>query len=181
LKRVEIFLRHVEGIGGRKCEYNIMSDGQEPLVAVVAFRDVPGVGSVTSFSYGLSLGEHPKWLVSRPELVLSVDSSDAGWALAPGELVRRGRGRVGFLYGEVLRFGEPVAGDSAMSSFVVYACASIGAEDLVVRLPGADVHLVQVYPIYDSEISLIERLGVERFFSRLGANVFDVRRAPCVE
>jgi hypothetical protein len=171
-----MFLRHVEGIGGPGPEYQVMSELNEPLIAVVVFRNVPQPGSLTSFSYGLSLATHPKWVHYRPELVLSVDSLDIGWALAPGELVRRGRGRAAFSYGNILNFGEPIANDSAMKSFVVYACGSLDERDLVVKLPEANVHFAQVYPIYESEVALVEEIGAEKFLNRLGPDIYNVRR-----
>lgn len=158
-----------------------MSEANEPLLAVVVFRGVPQPGALTSFSYGLSLGNHREWVNSRPELVLSVDSTDMGWALAPGELVRRGRGRVAFSYGNILNFGEPIADDSAMRSFVVYACGSIDREDLMVELPEANVQLVQIYPIYESEAALVERLGPEKFLGRLGPDIYNAQRKPLTE
>jgi hypothetical protein len=178
VKRVEVYLRHVEQVGGPSPEYHVMSEANEPLISAIVFRGVPQSGALTSFSYGLSLVPHHEWVSSRPELVLSVDSTDIGWALAPGELVRRGRGRVPFSYGSILNFGQAIAADSAMSSFVVYACGSIDQRDCLVELPEANVNLVQVYPIYESEAALVERVGAERFLGRLGPNVYNVQRAP---
>lgn len=173
-----MFLRHAERIGGSSPEYQVMSEAGEPLIAVVVFRGIPQPGSLTSFTYGLSLAHHPKWVHYRPELVLSVDSTDIGWALAPGELVRRGRGRVAFAYGSILEFGEPIASDSAMTSFVVYACGSLDAEDLVVELPEANVHFAQLYPIYESEAALVIEIGPEKFLSQLGPDLYNVKRKP---
>lgn len=153
-----------------------MSEIDEPLISAVVFRDIPQSGSLTSFSYGLSLQSHPDWTKSRPELVLSVDSLQPAWGLVPGELVRRGRGRVSFSYGNILNFGEPVSDDSAMSSFVVYACASIDQSDLFIELPQANVHIVQIYPIYESEAGLVEQIGPEKFLTNLGNSVYDVHR-----
>ncbi len=178
MKRVELFLRHVERIGGFTPEYHVLSEAGDSLAAVVVFQGVPQEGALTSFSYGLSLFSNPKWVKSRPELVLSVDSTDIGWALAPGELVRRSEGRVAVSYGSVLEFGGQIAPDSEMSSFVVFACASLESEDLVVRLPIADVQFVQLYPIYSAEARTVERIGAERFIRELGELAFSVTRAP---
>jgi hypothetical protein len=145
---------------------------------VISYANVPEDGSTTAFSYGLSSINHPEWVNSRPELVISVDSLDSSWPLAMGEIIRNGRAESIFSYGTIINFGQPVSDESEMSCFLVFACSVLDKDDLSVQLPDRKVHLSQLYPVYASEVALIKELGAERFVREVDTELFNVKRAP---
>jgi hypothetical protein len=77
-------------------------------VTVIAYDNLPD-GLSTALTYGLSLADHPDWKHGRPELCISVRSSDDGWAWALGHLAERLRGSCPFSCGNTIGFGEPVS------------------------------------------------------------------------
>jgi hypothetical protein len=180
MKIVEQYIEHIEGICGKNGRFFRISEEHEPLIAVISYDDVPENGSTTAFSYGLSSVSHSEWINSSPELVISVDSVDAAWPLALGELIRNGREKCTFGYGMVLNFGQPISDESPISSFLVYACTILNENDLSVKLRDRKVHLSQIYPVHQSEIPLIKSIGPDRFVFDLRINLFDVRRTPHV-
>jgi hypothetical protein len=176
-KRIETYLQHIEGICGDSGQFFKISEADEPrLVAVVAYSDVPEEGCITAFSYGLSTTEHPEWVAGRPELVISVDSKDMAWAVALGEVVRNGRDRCLFSYGDIVNFGEKISDESDMTHFLVFACTVLDAADISVELSDGVVNLSQLYPIHASEVELIKKIGAERFVMSLDTDLFNVRR-----
>ncbi|WP_367871859.1 suppressor of fused domain protein [Luteolibacter sp. Populi] len=177
-KRIEQYIEHIEDIcGGEGRFFKITDEGENPPITVVAYDDVPEPGCVTAFSYGLSLPSHPKWIHSRPELVISVDSHDVSWPLALGEVIRTGRNKSAFIYGSIIHFGCRVSDESTMDSFLVYACTVLDEKDQKLILHDQPIQLAQLYPIYSSEADVIEHVGPHRFLLELGEKVFDPRRA----
>ena len=178
-KPVEQYLDHVESILGGEGEFYKISDPDEPLVAVVSYSDVPEAGCVTAFSYGLSSASIAEWKMSRPELVISVNSADVAWPLAMGEMIRNGRGREHlFAWGRVLDFGEPISNESDMSAFFMYKCMVLDETDVTVTLSDRRIHLSQIYPIFKEEITLIDMVGAQSFFDDFGIDFYDVQRQP---
>lgn len=174
---IEAYLDHVDSLVGAKGTYSrITEEHERPHVWVVSYRDVPDPGSLTAFTYGLSSIDHPDWKEGRPELLINVDSSSRDWAIAAGSLAKRYRGLCPFSYGNTLRFGERISADSQMSAFFVFAPSVVDADQAQVVLPDRKINLVQVYPIYEEEIRLVEREGVGRFFATEGIDFADVQR-----
>lgn len=179
MKKIEIYLKHIEEICGEGGKFFKISDpGENPPITVVSYPGVPESGCTTAFSFGLSSVAYPEWVNSRPELVISVNSLDSAWPIAMGEIIRNGRGRCAFSYGMILDFGQPIAEDSKISCFLVYACTVLHDSDLAVQLPDRRIHLSQVYPVYKSETSAILEVGAEGFVTALGIDLFDVQRRP---
>lgn len=179
MNNIEVYLQHIEGICGDSGKfYKITDEGEIPPISVVSFADVPEHGCTTAFSFGLSSIDHHEWVNSRPELVISVNSLDNSWPLAMGELIRNGRNFCLFSYGMLLNFGQPISDESPMSCFLVYACTVLDRNDISIQLPDRKIHLSQLYPVYQSELAIIEEVGVEKFVHHLGIDLFDVKRRP---
>ena len=177
---VDQYLEHVAGIAGGDGKFFRCGGDSDLPIIVAAYDAVPEPGCLTAFTFGLSSATHPEWINSRPELVISVNSTDYAWALAMGEMVNRGRSEHLFSYGSILNFGQPVSDESAMSAFLVFACDILEDEDITVSLNDRIVHISQIYPIYTEEISLIKKIGAEKFFSGLDIDFFDIRRPPVI-
>jgi len=183
-QRLSRFLDHLDSVLEREPQI-VPFDSKLPGVAKVVclvYRDVPGPGSIAAVTYGLSEMDHPEWILGRPELCIAVDSTDISWALAAGEVAARLRGKCPFGYGEVINFGEPIARDSAMSAFFVFAPSILQRKDY----RGIDVggplpvNIAGLYPIYDSERALLDRMGLQRFWDHPNFDLYDVHR-PAVQ
>ncbi|MDN3576433.1 suppressor of fused domain protein [Chitinimonas viridis] len=175
-EKIDKYFDHVESIAGREGAFFRMEN--DPKIIVSSYVDVPEAGCLTAFSFGLSLADCKEWRYSKPELVISMDSTDIAWALAMGELVRCGWGRCLFSYGEVLDFGRQISEESDMSAFLVFASSSLEVSDLRVDLDDWIVNISQIYPVHKQEVSLIREIGAERFFYDFNIDFFDPRRKP---
>src|SRR6266849_6280104 len=120
-KSSELYLAAVDNLaGGHGKTYEITDAGEANPVLVVVYDGVPEEKVTTGFSFGLSSAHHPEWRFSKPELMISVKSSDHAWPLCMGEIVRNCRDDFLFEYGSVLEFGERVEDDCPMTSFLVF-------------------------------------------------------------
>ena len=127
-------------------------------------------------TYGLSLAEHELWQHGKPELCIGVRSADRRWVLAVAHLAEQLRGDCPFQYGDRLNFGEPIASDSAMDGFIVFAPAVVDREDARIEV-GDDhpIHLVGLYPTYRSERQFAREHGIEALLN-IGWDLYDVSR-----
>lgn len=174
----EAFLDHFDALAVpiQSAFHKISEDGVQPPLHVFSYQDTPEPGSLTAFTYGLSLVPHSSWKFGRPELVISVSSQDLAWALAMGEIAYRLRGQCPFCYGNTIRFGTAVSDESEMSAFVVFAPTIMDRNEATVELTQWKIHVAQLYPIYEKEVSFIESDGLQAFFSHAGVDYTDVRR-----
>ncbi len=147
----------------------------------MCFENTPEQGLLTRFTYGLSLASHSLWRFGRPELGITVQSSDVGWAVSVAAMAERLRGDCPFEYGNTVNFGEAITHETEMSGFAIFApvfpdekddCAVEVGDDLPVILAGC-------YPIYRSEMDFISEHGLEEFW-HLDWDPFDVRRPLAV-
>ena len=173
---IDPYLNRTDALFGAGEYFKVTSEAERPHVWVVTYRDVPDEGSLTALTYGLSSIDHPLWKVGRPEVLISVNSSNPDWALAAGFLVKRYRGSCPFSMGNVLRFGSSITAESQMSAFFVFASSLLSPDEGAISLPDRRVNVVQIYPIYEEEIGLIEQEGVPAFFGRDGVDFVDVQR-----
>ena len=138
---------------------------------------------LTAFTYGLSLAEHPGWRLGKPELAISVRSLDS--RLGPrGRRPRRDRCAGSARSRTATRStpASPIAPDSALDAFVVFAPAVLGPGDyLDIDVGDAlPVNIQGVYPIHRSELAYMREHGLEAFWNtRLGPVRRDAARPPC--
>ena len=174
---IEIYLGHLDDLVGGKGTYHLITEkGELPPLWVIAYPNTPEDGDLTAFTYGLSSVSHPKWKLGRPELVICVNSNDLDWGLAVGLLAKQLRGQCPFSYGNTVRFGRQITGDSLMSAFLVFAPSILERDQLTVELPDRTINFAQMYPIYEREIEFIERKGVKAFLDDARFDPYDVRR-----
>ncbi|WP_028925821.1 suppressor of fused domain protein [Pseudonocardia acaciae] len=144
---------------------------------VIAYRNLAD-GLLTGITYGLSSTDHPDWRFGRPELIINVASTDISWALAIGHLVDRLRGDCPFSYGNTIDFGVPIAPDSTMSAFMIFAPSTLDPEDSGIDVGDEKpINLSECYPIHDSELRYIAEHGLEAFW-KLDWELYDVTRPP---
>lgn len=136
-----------------------------PPVHYYIFKDYPDKNLTTFVTYGLSAMSHPNWHFGRPELILSVDSTNEAWGIALATLVNRFRGEKLFSNGSTYMLDMPIVSDSKMNGFVIFVPSFLSQDEAVFQLPDKTVFLSQAYPIYPGEGLMIEKLGFESFWS----------------
>jgi hypothetical protein len=181
--RVERYLRHLDVLSGTVEPQFWPVESTWPGhhgVTAIGYRDMPEAGLLLGLTYGLSLAHQDAWLRGKPELSICVRSDDVAWALAIAHLAERLRHDCPFSYGDTINFGEPIASDSQMDGFVVFAPIAIDAADAHVEV-GDDlpIHIVGMYPTYGSERRFISEHGLEAFW-KLDWDPYDVARPPAV-
>jgi hypothetical protein len=185
--RSERFQAHLDAItGGAEPRLLPVPSTQDGLddVTVAAYPNLPE-DLYTAITYGVSVADHPDWQSGRPELCLSVRSTDDRWAEALGWLVERLRGQCPFRYGDVIRLEAPITAESPMTAFLVFASTVLDPETCRVEVgppdrPDSDIiHLYGIYPIHQSEAEYIGLHGLEPFW-RLDWDRHDVTRPPAV-
>jgi len=183
--RVERFVAHLDDVtdGVEPRFFPVPSaDSSLPGVTAIVYTDLPEAGLQTTFTYGLSCVGHEDWSKGRPELCLSVESTDLAWGIAAAAVGERLRGRCPFTYGDVINFGERISEESEMTGFLVFAPAVIDREDAI----GIDVgdtlpvNIQGLYPIHESELDFIDEKGLEAFWQGFDFDPYDVRRPPVV-
>ena len=80
--------------------------------------------------------------------------------------------------GSVINFKTQIAEESGMSAFLVFANSIFEDGDEVVKLGEERINIVQLYPIYESEMILIQKIGSEAFFFNREIDFFNVKRSP---
>jgi hypothetical protein len=184
LSRAEAFLTHLSAVSGGREPRLLKIDSTRPEldpIYVVTFDDVPEPGMTTGITYGVSLVDHPLWQGARPELCLTVQSTDDAWMWALGQIGEKLRGDCPFVFGSTVDIGTPITGDTEMTSLVVFAPAVLDRDDYEqIEVGDGDViTIVGIFPIHASERRFIADHGLEEFW-QLGWDMVDVTRASMV-
>lgn len=175
----EQYVEIVNDLVGISGKFYQVSDLGVPLpVFVTVYHDVPEDGYLTGFSFGLSSASHAEWLHSKPELMLSVRSTDEAWVLCMGEIINNYRNECLFTYGTILHFRQRIADECPMTSFLVFASSLLNQKQQRVVLTDRIINISQLYPIYEEEAHIIHHMGVEAFFFDLDIDFCDLGRAP---
>jgi hypothetical protein len=175
----EIFLNHIENIFG---EAQVIKKHECPRggvpVSVFIYRDIPEKGMLTGVTYGLSCYPYPDWKLGRPEMILSIESTDIMWTWAAAYFCATFRGKRRFSYGDIFTTDCPLASDTQMDGLLVFAQSILDREVQSVELNDYRVHFSQFYPIYRSELELYGKIGLERFWKHEGFAMYDPKRPP---
>lgn len=175
----ERFLGHLQSIfGDEDAIHGAEGPDGGPPVSVFVYKNVPEKGMITGVTYGLSLCPFPDWKLSRPEMIVSVRSLDIGWPCAAAVFAADFRGKKPFSYGDVFTTDRPLAPDTKMDGFLVFAQSILSEEYEQVKLKGYKVHFSQFYPIYRKELPVYEKIGLEAFWKHKGFDMYDVKRKP---
>jgi hypothetical protein len=178
----ERFLDHLSQVFGQTPV--LFSAGKSkdglPAVSLMLFHNVPEKGFVTGVTYGLSLGEHPEWKSSRPELCISVASPDEDWAHAVAYLAGQLRGDCPFTNGLTIKFSQQISKTSKMDAFFISTPSVLELQDykdLDIGLPYR-ISIAGLYPMYAEELEVFEKIGLDRFWKLPGYDMFNVSRKP---
>lgn len=173
----EEYLKWLDYIAGDDGKiYGITGKDDKCQIFISIYEDLPEPKHTTAYSFGLSSVGHPEWIYSRPELIISVHSTDKSWGLAMGELIKQNRANSLFQFGTIFNFGEQISDDSNMSAFFVFANSLYEEGDDTIELVDRKIQLSQLYPIYWEEIETIKKIGAETFFSKPDLDFYDVKR-----
>jgi hypothetical protein len=175
----EIFFVHLQQVFGNQVAIHRAAEpGKEPPVSVFIYKHFPRKGMITGVTYGLSLFPFPGWKFSRPEMIVSVRSLDPAWPCAAAVFATNFRGERPFKSGDVFTTDHPLAPDTSMTGFLVFAQSVLPDEHATVQLNDYKVHLSQFYPIYGQEVPLYQRIGLEEFWKHKQFDKFNVARKP---
>ncbi len=152
-----------------------ISDEPEPFW-LIAYDDVPEDGDTTAFTFGVSSVRNKSWISGAPELVVCVNSKDNDWLLSLGAIASSLRGKCPFSFGDVLRFGKPLSSESTMTAFFLFWPTILQKEQQRLQISDRLIIFKQAYPIFESEIELLEHCSPQDFFMRSGVDYSDVRR-----
>ncbi len=178
---VEQYLAHLDrwADGTESENHLITEEGVRPPLWTFSYRDLFGDGTITGFTYGLSSVEHPEWRSGRPELCISMDSERLEWVLAVGAVAARWRGQSPFGFGEVFRLDSPInPEESQISALLLFAVTDVEPEFTRVELQDRVINLVQAYPLYESEIALLQRMGPAELLSLDEVDFHNPSRPP---
>ncbi|MGE8380390.1 MAG: suppressor of fused domain protein [Sphingobacterium sp.] len=159
-------------------------DKSLPGVTTIVYENIPEKGMITSFTYGLSLGNHPDWKNGRPELTLTVRSDNFSWGRVVGYLANQLRDKCPFSYGDPIDFQEKISDDSEMDGFLVFAPSIFKNKSDYNNLDiGAKykIYIKGIYPIYSSEIEVMPKLGFERFWKHPNFDLYNINRNKITE
>jgi hypothetical protein len=175
----EIYFSHLTSITGNpKPEVHRVGARDEPSdnVTILVYRDWPTVEMTSAFTFGLSHATHPDWKHGRAELTISMESNNDSWPEAIGRMVSELRGRCPFTFGETINYGKPISTESAMSAFLVFAPIHLTKREAQVRLKEYNCIIKAVYPLFEEELGLLERLGLEAFWKQPGWDITSPHR-----
>lgn len=177
---IEQYLKHLDNIfqqeplffGGGKDEKGV------PKASVMIYENVPEVGYITAITYGLSLVNHPDWTKGRPELCITVKSTDRNWGLVASYLATSLRGDCPFGYGQTINFSDKVSEDSEMDAFFVFAPAILKPEDYTEIDIGLDykININGLYPMYADELETYDKIGFNKFWHHPNFDIHSVNR-----
>ncbi|MGE3313568.1 MAG: suppressor of fused domain protein [Planctomycetaceae bacterium] len=175
----ELYLAHLLNIFGEEDEIHEVdaADGGEPI-QIFVYKDIPEEGMITGVTYGLSLVAHPDWTASRPEMIVSVESTHIEWATAAAAFVAEFRGTKAFRFGDLFTTDVPLAPDTKMSGFLVFAQSILDDDYGTVQLSDYPVHFSEFYPIYPEEVAVYERIGFEAFWDHDNFDMYAIARQP---
>ncbi|MGE0607813.1 MAG: suppressor of fused domain protein [Pirellulales bacterium] len=175
----ETFIEHLHSVfGNEDAIHKANADDGGPPVAVFAYHDIPEPGMVTGVTYGLSLCNFAAWKLSRPEMIVSVNSTSLDWSFSDATFVAMFRTEKAFKYGDVFTTGVPIAADSAMNGFFVFAQSILDDDAASVQLERYKVRFSQFYPIYGDEVEVYQRIGLEAFWNHKDFDMYDIHRKP---
>lgn len=152
-------------------------EGVQGVVSIV-YENIPEKGMITGITYGLSLINHEEWKFGRPELMITVESKDIAWGQVAGFLANRLRGDCPFCYSNTINFRERISNESEMDAFLIFAPSILDKENFLGIDIGIDykINLAGLYPIYSSEMDLVNEWGLKKFWHHPNFDLYNVNR-----
>jgi hypothetical protein len=184
VNNAELFIRNLDSITGRPEDVirQVKStDPGLPHVSIFVYKNWPKEGILTGFTFGLSAAEHPDWKLGKPELMISVESQDDVWPFAIGYLAEKLRGKFSFCYGKTINFNAKVSKEAELDAFLMFAPLFLKKEQMAVKLRDFTCNITGMYPMFSSEFSLYQEIGLKAFWNLAGWDPLNVHRRPLRE
>lgn len=181
MSSAEIFLNHLDNIFHKeplffRAESKIRD---VPGVTTFVYKDYPEKGFVTGVTYGLSLVNHPSWKLGHPELCICAESDRIEWGHVIGYIANKLRGDCPFSYGQTINFDGLIADDSDMDAFLVFAPSIFENKEDYLNIEIGEknkISIAQMYPIYSSEIKVLENIGLKEFWHHPNFELYNISR-----
>ena len=138
---------------------------EPPRIAIGFWPQRPESDLYTYFTVGLSAFPFQQSSRHRPELLLCVQSPEISWGLAMGFIASQAGRTFSFPVGETIDFKARISPDSEMAGFLIVPQMVFPEEISVFETEACSIRLMQLLPLYDSELRAIRRLG-PAFFAR---------------
>lgn len=174
--RAEAFLQWADELaGGMEARYQLFEEGGRPAITSIWYGDRPSAGWGVGLTYGASLLPG-----SRIELAIVVQSHDPVWVWALAHFVDSHRADVGELgVDDTINWHEPIAPDSGMDALFVGPPVGLPSNEGIVHLGSGDhIQILQAFPAYAVELTVVRDLGGNELLARAGEDALDPRRPP---
>ncbi len=153
-----------------------MQAENKPKIFIFYFEDFPTVGLLTAVTCGLSNASHPDWGANKPELIVTLDTTDRSWGLAAGYFASSFFNEKSFSYGDVFNLDDPISNESEMNALLAYAPSFLDRDQMIFEFSDRTVNLVGMYPLFNEEIDIYEKIGLEALWKTKGFHIYNPRR-----
>jgi hypothetical protein len=170
------WLEALEAKFGSVSEVKEMKSQGKPKIRVFFFEHLPEVGCLTAVTCGLSHASHASWKLAKPELMVSLQSSNKNWGLGIAYFASAFFNEKSFRYGDVFKIDDPISPESSMNGFLVFAPPFSTQADFTFDLSDRKIALVGMYPVYEREIAYYDQVGLEKFWHTDGFEFNDPKR-----
>jgi hypothetical protein len=107
---------------------------------------------------------------------VSLDTQDPSWGLGIGYFASAFFDEKRFSFGDIFKIDDPISDESTMNAFLVFAPSFLDQNQAKFELPDRTIFLTGMYPIYDEEIELYDRIGLEEFWHSDGFDIYNPLR-----
>ncbi|WP_394779307.1 suppressor of fused domain protein [Undibacterium sp.] len=154
----------------------IQSDGK-PKIYIFYFEGLPEDGFLTAVTCGLSDAKHTDWKYGAPELIVTMESQSQSWGMAAGYFASSFFAEKRFSYGDMFKLDHPISDEGDMNAYLLFAPSFLDQEQARFELPDRIINLVGVYPVYDDEIAIYDKIGLKEFWHAEGFEMYNPNRA----
>jgi hypothetical protein len=172
----KIWLEALEQRFGGVSEIKEIQSAGKPRIFVFYFEDLPEKGNLTAVTCGLSNANHPDWKFGKPELIISLDTADRGWGRGAGYFASAFFGEKRFRYGDLFKVDDPLSSESPMNTCFLFAPSFLDKDQAKFEFSDRTIFLIGMYPMYDEEIEIYQRIGLEAFWHADGFDLYNPRR-----
>lgn len=172
----KVWLEALEAKFGEVSEVREWQCPDKPLIYVFFFDDLPEKGYTTAITCGLSNSNHPEWKHGKPELMVTMESESRRWGLAAGFFASSFFGEKRFSYGDMFSLDHPISDEGDMSAYLVFAPSFLDKQDARFELSDRVIYLTGLYPVYNEEIAIYDRIGLEAFWHADGFEMYNPSR-----
>jgi hypothetical protein len=172
----KVWLEALEAKFGAVSEIKEVQSPGKPRIYVFYFDDLPEKGYTTAVTCGLSNSTHPAWKFGKPELIVTMKSRSRSWGLAAGIFASTFFDEKRFSYGDMFKLDDPISEEGEMNTYLVFAPSFLDKDAARFELKDRIIHVAGMYPVYDEEIAIYDRIGLKAFWHSEGFEMYNPRR-----